>query len=410
MAGELKNSFAELEQRMDELRKMKDEIQDTKHYLESIIKVATVGIIVVDTEGRFEFGNTAFFEIVGWPVTDLLGEPFMNVVHPDHREYMCRIWDAGQKEGATPSKGSLFEIDIAKKNGERRSLLISYTDMMIGSERKYCIVFKDITEKKQAEKALVRTNDELNAANEELTVTEEEVRHNFDELQRSQQALAQARKKLNLLNTITFQDIQNALFSLEGYLELQRELPMDEKAGAYLNKEKVVAEKISNTLAFAKNYQNMGINPPLWQNTNQVFLLAISHLDISGFIRNIILDNLELYADPLLETVFFNLAENVTRHGKTATEISLYYRETNDSLTVFIEDNGGGIPDTDKEKIFERGYGGQKGMGLFLVREILGITDISIKETGMYGQGARFEIIVPKGAYRFTDRKERMDQ
>ena len=250
---------------------------------------------------------------------------------------------------------------------------------------------------------LTQKTNELQVAYEQLTATAEELKHNYDELHRIQQALTHARKKLNLLNSVTFQDIQEALFSLAGYLELQRELPMDEKAGAYVNKEKEVAEKISNTLAFAKNYQDMGMSPPLWQNTNQVFLLAISHLDISGLSRKVNLDNLELYADPLLETVFFNLAENLMRHGKTATEISLCYRETTDRLTVFIEDNGAGIPDADKEKIFERGYGAQKGMGLFLVREILGITNISINETGTYGKGARFEIMVPKGAYRFTD-------
>ncbi|MFA4824361.1 MAG: transporter substrate-binding domain-containing protein [Methanoregula sp.] len=253
-------------------------------------------------------------------------------------------------------------------------------------------------ELKQRKKA----EEELTAAYEEMTSTAEKLKQNYDELHRSQDALTQARKKLNLLNIITFQDIQNALFSLQGYIELQKDLPMDEKAGAYLKREKEVADKISSTLAFARNFQDMGINPPLWQNANQVFLVAISHLDLSKIERKNNLDNLELYADPLLETVFFKLVENVTKHGKTATEISLYYRETTDHLTLFIEDNGRGIPDADKEQIFERGYGAGKGMGLFLVREILGITGITIHETGESGKGARFEISVPKGAYRFT--------
>ena len=39
-------------------------------------------------------------------------------------------------------------------------------------------------------------------------------------------------------------------------------------------------------------------------------------------------------------------------------------------------------------------------MGLFLVREILAITGITITETGTYGSGARFEIVVPKTGYR----------
>jgi len=39
---------------------------------------------------------------------------------------------------------------------------------------------------------------------------------------------------------------------------------------------------------------------------------------------------------------------------------------------------------------------------LFLSQEILSITGITITETGEPGKGARFEITVPKGGYRFT--------
>lgn len=49
---------------------------------------------------------------------------------------------------------------------------------------------------------------------------------------------------------------------------------------------------------------------------------------------------------------------------------------------------------------FERGFGKNTGLGLFLAREILGITRIAIAETGVYGQGARFEMLVPEGGYR----------
>jgi signal transduction histidine kinase len=39
-------------------------------------------------------------------------------------------------------------------------------------------------------------------------------------------------------------------------------------------------------------------------------------------------------------------------------------------------------------------------MGLFLSKEILSITGITIKESGEPGKGARFEMTVPKGAWR----------
>ena len=53
----------------------------------------------------------------------------------------------------------------------------------------------------------------------------------------------------------------------------------------------------------------------------------------------------------------------------------------------------------EKEKIFDRGFGKNTGLGLTLSREILGITGITIKETGEHGIGARFEITVPKGMF-----------
>ena len=52
--------------------------------------------------------------------------------------------------------------------------------------------------------------------------------------------------------------------------------------------------------------------------------------------------------------------------------------------------------------IFDRGYGKGTGLGLFLVREVLSITGMTIKETGMGKRGTRFEITVPKGMYRLT--------
>jgi signal transduction histidine kinase len=73
-----------------------------------------------------------------------------------------------------------------------------------------------------------------------------------------------------------------------------------------------------------------------------------------------------------------------------------------DDLIITVEDNGTGVPPDKKEKIFEKGYGKHTGFGLFLAREILAITGITIHEKGVYGKGARFEIHVPKGSYRIT--------
>ena len=114
------------------------------------------------------------------------------------------------------------------------------------------------------------------------------------------------------------------------------------------------------------------------------------------------LPQVEIYADPLLEKVFYNLVENSIRHGEGVTEITIWSVETPEGLTLVLEDNGTGVPDSEKEKIFRREYYKNTGFGLFLGREILAITNLSISETGIPGKGARFEIFAPRGTYRFV--------
>jgi signal transduction histidine kinase len=111
--------------------------------------------------------------------------------------------------------------------------------------------------------------------------------------------------------------------------------------------------------------------------------------------------DLEIYADPLFEKVFYNLIDNALKYsGGAMMTIRISSRETAGRLVVTCEDDGVGIPGRDKQHLFERGYGKHTGLGLFLSREILSITGITITETGEPGKGARFEIMVPKDHYR----------
>ena len=75
----------------------------------------------------------------------------------------------------------------------------------------------------------------------------------------------------------------------------------------------------------------------------------------------------------------------------------------NNKFTLIYEDNSAGLPAGEKERIFDFGYTQENIVSLFLIRELLGFTGISIIETGEPGHGIRFEIVVPKG--RFRERK-----
>jgi signal transduction histidine kinase len=113
-------------------------------------------------------------------------------------------------------------------------------------------------------------------------------------------------------------------------------------------------------------------------------------------------ERLEVFADPMLDRVFANLIENAVRHGKTVSQVVITYQVLEDGLSIYVEDDGVGIPAAGKEEIFAYGIGSGGGLGLFLVREILSITGMTIRETGTPGEGARFVIHVLPDGYRIV--------
>jgi signal transduction histidine kinase len=110
----------------------------------------------------------------------------------------------------------------------------------------------------------------------------------------------------------------------------------------------------------------------------------------------------EVFADPLIVKVFFNLMDNAVRYGSKIKTIRFSAEESGDDHIIICEDDGVGIPVEKKKKIFDRGFGKNTGLGLFLAREILGITGITIRETGEPGKGARCELHIPASSYRMN--------
>jgi K+-sensing histidine kinase KdpD len=214
--------------------------------------------------------------------------------------------------------------------------------------------------------------------------------------------LASTNDKLNLLNDITRHDILNQLTIIRGYLALMKGKFSDPAMLEIIDKLIPAAGNIHKQISFTKDYQNVGVQSPQWYNLRKIITAAAAELPLSSVSVVVAFDNLELYADPLLEKVFYTLLENALRHGKTVTSVEFSCETAGDALKVICQDNGGGVPEEYKEAIFQRAYFHHTGFGLYLSRTILGITGIEIRETGIPGKGARFEITAQADTFRFT--------
>ena len=214
-------------------------------------------------------------------------------------------------------------------------------------------------------------------------------------------ALVQANRKLNHLSGMTRHDIKNKLTGVMGYLELAKGSTKDPELIEYLNRVEISATALREQIEFTKEYENLGVKPPVWQELAVVLEAVKKTLDPGPVAVENETCGLALYADPMLEKVLYCLVENAIKHGETITKIRISGTPVPVGYLLVVEDDGVGVPADRKEKIFNKNVGkGSGGFGLFLAREILSITGITIAETGEPGAGARFEISIPSGKFR----------
>jgi PAS domain S-box-containing protein len=312
------------------------------------------------TDGTILLANPAFAEFLHTRSEDIIGSDVRGYILPDELEKYNRFVQEAIRKKETVH----FENETSGK-----TFLMSYYPLLgnDGEVIQLGLLAFDISERKRLENALQKVT-----------------------------------RKIALLNTVIFSDIQNKVFVQMGYLELARQTTADPKLKSYLEKEEAVVSEIQTSLRFAKQFNDMGMSPPRWQNVHDVILFAVSHLDLGSITREFSLEGIEIYADSLLERVFVTLVENTVVHAKEATVIRASYTTAGDDAVIVVEDNGPGIPEDAKEQIFSKVPGAGGAASLFLSREILSITGITIRENGVPGKGARFEIRVPKGSYRIS--------
>ncbi|MEI6292720.1 MAG: PAS domain S-box protein [Methanomicrobiales archaeon] len=224
----------------------------------------------------------------------------------------------------------------------------------------------------------------------------------ISEMRKYREMIELTNRRLHLLNSITRHDLLNQLTILKGALELLTAEPTSDRAAPFVKMIQKATTTIERQITFTQDYQDIGMNEPAWQDLSDTITRASTLLHNDRVAIDNHVGKVRVLADPLLEKVFYNLIDNSLRYGgEPLTTIQVLAREDESGLAIILEDDGIGITRKDKARIFERGVGQNTGLGLFLVSEILSITGITIVETGEAGNGARFEIHVPRGRYAF---------
>lgn len=305
-------------------------------------------------------------------------EAFISLVHPDDRELVRRSINAALNRKEPHS----IDFRIIRPDGVER-FVHSEGEVIFDEAGRPVRMFgtvQDISERKQVEEAL-------------------------------RDAKRQAELYLDLMS----HDINNMNLIGMGYLELALDrLKLDDEGRLLLQKPLEVLKNSSTLIDNVRKTRRAVMGE-----------LRLSRIDVGQMLEEIVktyekspVEGVTIHytlardryvmANELLKDVFTNLIDNAIKHSKKPVNIGISLSQVSEGgrkyNKIAVEDNGPGIPDELKDKIFNRMSRGDTkargmGLGLYLVRTLVesynGKVWVENRIPGDYKQGSRFVVLLP---------------
>jgi PAS domain S-box-containing protein len=341
-----------------------------------LAEMTNAGIVLYKGE-RLIYCNPALEKISGYSGEELLKMRFWDLIHPDFQDLVRGRGLARQSGASLPSQ---YEIKILTKDGEERWLelsaaMINYKEQQTGIATLY-----DITERKRSEAEL-------------------------------QDAKAQSELYLDLMG----HDINNMNQIALGFLELSMcTLKLNKEEKELLSRPIEALESSTKLIDNVRKLQKAREGGLKFHKINieeMIRGIIPAYLNIGG--RDIIINskpgcNCLVMANDLLSDVFSNIIGNSIKHSSGSLEVNIHFnRITSDDTNycmIVIEDNGPGIPDSLKRKLFNRFQMGSpkesgRGLGLYLVKTLVedfhGKTWVEDRIKGDHTKGSKFVVMLP---------------
>ncbi len=327
--------------------------------LSRAIKHSPAGITITDIDGVIEYANPQFLEMFGLNMEDTKGSNIENVSPNLFSEnIISEIGDGISFEESCSSE--VNNID----NESTFSVSISPVKNQDGEVIQYIFVAKDITERKRVKDreeflhSLLRHDlkNKIQVADgyhEILLDKNDLVEENRETLKKARKSLKEGKRLIKKVKTLK---------------EVNQE---DEKQPIYLNNilNQIITEEQSKA-------EERGIEI-IYKNEKKIKVIGGS----------------------LIKEAFRNIIGNSIKHSN-GSKIEIKALEEESKVNIVISDDGRGIPDDLKEKIFDKGFkNGQSsgsGIGMYIVDEILKNYDGEIKVEDSEMGGAKFKINLQK--------------
>lgn len=330
------------------------ELERSERKFSKLVENSSDFISIVSADGYFEYVSPSCEHIVGYSQAEMVGDSVFNYVHPDDRqEVMERFFEAVED----PEMDPVVEFRLNTADEDKKEIIIESRgtnllddDVVAG----FVVNTRDITDLKERERDLKERNEQLEDIKDLIT-----------------------------------HDVQNPLTVALSSIELYRETDDDTHIGTVETALHRIETLIDQTNVLADQ-------PGTIEGTDTVSLNEIvrSVWDVveTQEATLYVEDSRRIEADTdRLKQLFENLIRNAVRHGGESVTCATGTMEDG----IYFEDDGRGIPEGDRELVFESGYttgDDRMGLGLTIVERIATGHGWDISVTESHDGGARFEI------------------
>jgi PAS domain S-box-containing protein len=147
-------------QESEERREAEQRLRETEQFFRSVLELAPDGLMVADEQGVIELANAQCEKLFGYTRDQLIGQPVEILVPMDIRARHPAMREAFHRSPSPRSMGSGRELRAVRKDGSNFPVEIGLSPLSArpGEARKVAISIRDITERKQQEAELKRTN------------------------------------------------------------------------------------------------------------------------------------------------------------------------------------------------------------------------------------------------------------
>lgn len=398
-----------------------------------IFQSSVEAIIMVNEEGKILLANPVSERMFGYGPDELIGVLIEDLLPQHLRKRHIQYRQEFNTHPEPRPMGMGRDLVARRKDGSEFPVAVSLSYTRINGQLMVMSFISDVTERKRAEEALKRSEEQLlvyaselekkvqsrtedlnstiNALEKEIYVRKRAEEEAHKALERERE-LNELKSKFVSIASHEFRTPLSTVLSSASLIEQYNDRKEVDKVSKHVQR---IKSSVNHLTSILNDFLSLG---RLEEGKIDVVKEPISLTDFMKEVeeemgptlkadQQLLIDcadsPAEIYSDArVLRHILFNLISNASKYSDGGKRIFIACKRKDNNLLFAVRDEGIGIPDEDQKHMFDRFFrasnAGQvqgTGLGLNIVKRYAELLGGSISFVSEYGKGSTFTVLIP---------------